>query len=213
MDLSNVTLNTHASIKITGKDGVTLYCDPYEISEASHDADLILLTHDHYDHLDPKSIANVVKKDTAFIVPESVQGSVSKVAEGRQIIPLKAGQRVAVDGMRIQAVPAYNLKKQYHPKAKGWLGYLIDLDQRVYYIAGDTDALPENTKFQVDVALVPIGGTFTMDAKEAADFVNALCPKAVIPVHYGTVAGKPEDADQFEAQVNACIPVVRKLFV
>ncbi|MCH4072230.1 MBL fold metallo-hydrolase [Pseudoramibacter sp.] len=213
MDLSNISLNTHSSIKITGKDGIVLYCDPYEITEAAQDADLILLTHDHYDHFDPKSVEKVMKADTAFIVPESVQNSVSEVAGDRQVIPLKAGQRVLIDGVSIQAVAAYNLKKQYHPKAKGWLGYLITLDQRVYYIAGDTDALPENTKFQVDVALVPIGGTFTMDAKEAADFVNALCPKAVIPVHYGTVAGKPEDADHFEAQVNACIPVVRKLFV
>ncbi|MGN0193606.1 MAG: MBL fold metallo-hydrolase [Pseudoramibacter sp.] len=213
MDLSNVSLNTHASIKITGQNGVTLYCDPYEITEAAQDADLILLTHDHYDHLDPKSIEKVAKADTAFIVPESVQDSVSAAAKDRQVIPLKAGQRVMIDGVSIQAVPAYNLKKQYHPKEKGWLGYLITLDQRVYYIAGDTDALPENTKLQADVAFVPIGGTFTMDAREAADFVNALCPKTVIPVHYGTVAGKPEDADQFEALVNACIPVVRKLFV
>lgn len=211
MELSNITINSHSSIKLAGS--AVVYCDPFQITDTPCDADLILITHDHYDHFDPESLDKVCKADTAFVAPATCIDEVQAYAGDRQAIGLAPEQQVLIDGIRIQAVPAYNATKSFHPKDNAWLGYVLDLDGMTIYIAGDTDGLRENTAITADVALVPIGGTYTMDAKEAADFVNALKPKVAIPTHYGAIVGNPTDADLFEDQVNKPISVVHKLFV
>ena len=124
---------------------------------------------------------------------------------------LAPGERVETAGLIITAKPAYNKLKPFHPKRNGWLGYLLEMDGRIYYVAGDTDAVKELQEIRCDVALVPIGGKFTMNAREAAGMVNKIKPKAAIPTHYGSIVGKLQDADTFRKMIDREVQVVVKL--
>ena len=207
MDTGFITINTHSSIRIDAGPGAVVYVDPFKLTGEPHDADLVLVTHSHYDHFSPEDIARVVNETTRFVAPASMAAELSHaelVKPGDKCEPL--------EGLRVEAVPAYNPHKKFHPKANGWVGYVVTtLDGTRVYIAGDTDDLPENRKIACDIALVPAGGTYTMDAREAAAFVNALKPKVAIPEHYGTVTGSPEDGKVFASLVNKDIEVVLKL--
>jgi len=201
-----VKLLTHSSIKIAGER--ILYFDPYEIAEEWHDADMIFVTHDHFDHFSPKDIQKVKKESTLLIMPECMkeQGKKAGIADIKYVCP---GDVVEVEGITIQAIAAYNRMKPFHLKSKKYVGYLISMAGVNYYIAGDTDITPENQSISCDVALVPVGGKFTMNAKEAAEFVNQIQPKLAIPTHYGTVAGSPQDGKRFEQLIKAGIEVRR----
>ena len=206
----NIRVLTHSSIKLTGKEVV--YVDPFHIREESHDGDIILITHDHFDHFSPEDIAKVAKTDTLLVVPERMKGQ----AEGmpcKKVITVIPGAKEQVDGIEVEAVPAYNREKQFHPKESGWVGYVITLDGTRIYVAGDTDMTPENRAVSCDVAMVPIGGTYTMAAEEAAELVNAIQPKVAIPTHYGSVAGGKEDEAIFQQKVASGIPVKIKMEV
>ena len=127
---------------------------------------------------------------------------------------MEPGDSVQIAGIAISAVPAYNVEPerlQFHPKENVWVGYLLTIDGATYYIAGDTDQNPDNEQVVCDVALVPIGGTYTMDPVQAAAFVNALKPQIVVPTHYGTITGNKDDVETFEPLVNPSISVVRKM--
>ena len=144
------------------------------IPTASHDADYIFVTHDHYDHFSPGDIGRVSKADTTLVVPESARAAAEAV--GLAVLPVQVGQSAALPGVSFRTVPAYNLNKKFHPRAKDWVGYVAELGGGIYYIAGDTDATPEARAVRCDVALLPIGGTYTMDAEEAAGcFSCAAC--------------------------------------
>ena len=191
MNYDHIQVNTQSSIRIKGSKVV--YFDPFQIGAEAHDADLICITHAHYDHFDPKSILRVCKQDTELAVPASMAGDLE------------------IRGTVITAKPAYNKLKPFHPKRNGWLGYLLEMDGRVYYVAGDTDAVKELQEIRCDAALVPIGGKFTMNAREAAGLVNKIKPKAAIPIHYGSLVGKPQDAETFRKMVDREVQVVLKL--
>ncbi len=209
MDTMNITVNTHSSIRIAGSK--VLYFDPFQITEDAHDADIIFITHSHYDHLDPKSVSHVSKNDTIFVAPASIQQEMREVIKEAELILLAPGDSKEVAGVSVQAVPAYNRLKPFHPKKNSWNGYVVTMDGVRYYVAGDTDAIDELLSVSCDVALVPIGGTYTMNAKEAAKFINKIRPQVAIPTHYGTVVGKVEDADVFKKYVDQGIQVETKL--
>ena len=204
----NIEVLTHSSIRITGKQ--ILYVDPFEITKDTHDADIICFTHDHFDHFSPKDIAKVIKEDTTLVMPESMAAKAAELSCGsvKTVVP---GTRLELGDIVLEAVAAYNKWKPFHPKKNGWVGYIFTIDGVRIYVAGDTDSTEENQAVSCDVAMVPIGGTFTMDAKKAAALVNIIRPKTAIPIHYGSVAGKREAEDVFRAAVDQSIPVEIKM--
>ncbi|EWM54732.1 MBL fold metallo-hydrolase [Ruminococcus flavefaciens] len=205
--LEFITINEHSSIRID--EGKVIYSDPYNISSAAHDADIILITHSHFDHYSLDDIRKVMKSDTVIVCPTSVNEPKELDLSVKQVT---AGEKFEVLGVRFEAVPAYNIGKPFHPKSNGWLGYIIDSSAHGrIYIAGDTDITPDNKQVKCDIALIPAGGTFTTDAVQAAELANAIRPKYAIPIHYGTVAGSPDDGEKFRKAVDSCIEVVIKL--
>ena len=207
MDTSFITINAHSSIRIDAGSGAIVYVDPFRLEEEPHDADLVLVTHAHFDHYSPEDIARVAKANTRLVAPTSMA---DKLPEAMLVAPGDACE--PLPGVRVEAVPAYNRAKPFHPKANGWVGYVVTiLSGTRVYVAGDTDDLPENRRIACDVALVPVGGTYTMDARKAATFVNALRPAVAIPEHYGSVAGSPDDGKAFAKLVDKDIEVVLKL--
>ncbi len=209
MDVKNISINTHSSIRIAGSK--VLYFDPFQITEETHDADIILITHSHYDHLDPESINRISRESTIFVAPASIEQEMRKVIKDAPLILLTPGDSRDIDGISVQAIPAYNRLKPFHPKHNGWVGYIVTMDGVQYYVAGDTDAIGELSSVNCDIALVPIGGTYTMNAKEAAKLINKIRPQVVIPTHYGSVVGKKEDAESFKRNVDQGIHVELKL--
>ena len=209
VNMDNVTVNTQNSIRIEGSKIV--YIDPYKISEAVCDADIILLTHSHYDHFDEASLKNVIKDDTAIICPFEVSKPLSDMEVQADVMSMEPGTSTAVKDVQIETVPAYNKDKKYHPEDKGWLGFIVTIDGVRYYAAGDTDAVKELNDVECDVAFVPVGGKYTMNAEEAAGLINKIKPKYAVPTHYGSIVGKAADADTFAENVNEGISVVKKV--
>lgn len=195
-------INKHSSIKLIGEK--TIYFDPFELENEPHDADIIFFTHSHYDHLSPQDAAKCAKEDTVFVAPASCEADLTKNGFHNAVF-FTAGEEKTVNGIAVTAVPAYNISKPFHPGANGWLGYVVVTDGEKIYVAGDTDALPENETIACDVAFVPVGGMFTMNAEKAAAFVNAMLPKKAIPTHYGSVVGKADDGERFASLLNASV--------
>lgn len=210
--LENIKVLCHSSIRFEDKENGIIYFDPYEIDKNYNDADYIFITHSHYDHFSPEDISKVKKDTTKIIVPnemnndEEIRITIEDLGFAKDDIFYVVPDNYYVeDNLDFETVPAYNVSKNFHPKEKGWVGYIIHLNDVSYYIAGDTDITKENKKVKCDVAFVPIGGTYTMTAKEAAKLVNEINPKIAAPIHYGLIVGKKEDANIFKENLNSGI--------
>ena len=199
-----ITVNAQSSIRIGGDQ--VLYFDPFRITDARKDADIIFITHPHFDHFSPADIARVCKPETVFIAPESMAAEL-KAAGITEPVLMKPGESKMISGIAVETVPAYNISKQFHPKQNGWLGYIVTVGGKRIYAAGDTDATKEAAAVQCDIALIPIGGTYTMNPAEAAELVNRMRPQIVIPIHYGTIVGNPGDGAAFAKLVAPGITV------
>ena len=217
LSLENVRVYTQSAIRIEGARGTVAYLDPFSLTdaEAAHDADYVLITHAHYDHLSPEDYARVAGEKTVVVAPASMASEIAGLGAAATHL-MAAGEKIELPGLTVEAVPAYNVQPErlaMHPQANGWLGYVVTLDGESarYYVSGDTDQNADNESVRCDVALVPIGGTYTFDARQAATFVNALRPAAVVPTHYGSIVGTYADFDAFAAAVDPAIAVVRKL--
>ena len=208
--LENVKIFTHSSIKIETKDHFVLYFDPFRIPEEFHDADYILITHSHYDHFSPEDINKVKKENTKIVITTDLFDKTVSLGFNEDDITIALpNAHYKVENIEFDTIPAFNKLKEFHPRKNGWIGYIIKLNDVTYYVAGDTDYSHEASRVECDVALLPIGGTYTMNAEEAAKLANDIHPKIAVPTHYGSIVGSPEDADKFCSLLNKEIECIK----
>ncbi len=202
--LENVQLLAHSSIRIA-KD-IVIYIDPFKIKKTYNDADYIFCTHPHFDHFSIEDIKKVITENTKIITVEETKEQLLSIGfKKEEIIIVKPNMKYKIGELNFNTISAYNLKKDFHPKKSEWVGYNININNYWYYISGDTDNIKEAQKVKCDVAFLPVGGTYTMNYKEAADLANKIMPKVAIPTHYGSLVGSRDDAKLFASNLNTKI--------
>ena len=199
--LENIEVLCHSSIKIS-KDKV-IYIDPFKIEKEYKDADIICITHSHYDHFSEEDINKVKKENTKICITDDLEERAINLGFSKEnILIVKPNMKYKINEIEFETIPAYNISKQFHPKENNWVGYIIKINNIKYYIAGDTDITEENKNVKCDVAFIPVGGTYTMNSKEAAELTNIINPQVAIPVHYGSIVGTKDDAENFRKILN-----------
>jgi L-ascorbate metabolism protein UlaG (beta-lactamase superfamily) len=203
----------HSSFRLTDKK--VIYIDPFQI-KAAVPADIILITHEHYDHCSADDVRKVLKANTLIVTTAAAKDKLRSV--NAEFLLVAPGKSYSIDGVKIEAVPAYNVDKfrspgvTYHPEQDKKVGFIITMDGVRVYHAGDTDDYPglKNHVKDIDIAMVPVSGTYVMTAEEAAEAVNKIGPKVAIPMHYGSIAGSEKDVYRFEKLVKCKLEVLEK---
>ena len=199
--LSNLEWLGHDCFRLTAA-GKVIYFDPFQLSGQQIPADIILVSHDHFDHCSVEDIAKI-KKDSTLIITEA--NSAAKLSGN--VKSLQPGETTTCDSITVEAVPAYNTNKNFHPKANNWLGFVITVDGVRIYHAGDTDYSPEMKAFECDIALLPVSGTYVMTAEEAVQAALDLQPQVAVPMHFGAIVGEESDAQKFAGSLEGKIRV------
>jgi len=199
--IKNIHWLGHDAIRLNGSQ--VIYFDPFQIA-ATQPADLIFISHEHFDHCSPEDVAKIRKQDTIIVTDAAaarkLTGDVKVVAPG---------DRLQVKGIEIEVWPAYNIDKEFHPRKAGMLSFVVSMDGVRYFHAGDTDFIPEMEEIEADIAFLPVSGTYVMTAEEAVRAAKALKPKvAAIPMHYGAIVGTAKDAEKFKKSLQGEIEVV-----
>lgn len=203
--MAEIKVNAQSSIRIGGSKVVRF--DPFKIEDELHDADIIFVTHEHFDHFSPEDIAKVAKKDTVLAAPVSMKKAVESAGLGiEKFVFVNTEESGNIGGVEYSCVRAYNVGKPFHTKESGWVGYIAVIDGVKYFVTGDTDANEDNIKVKCDVLFVPCGGKYTFDAVEAAEFAAKIAPKKAIPTHYGNVVGSADDGKIFAKKLAALKP-------
>ncbi|UCD21021.1 MAG: MBL fold metallo-hydrolase [archaeon] len=204
MKLGDVELEWlgHASFRIKTK-GKTIYIDPYQLTNPGK-ANVILLTHSHYDHCSLTDLEKITRDGTTIICTPDSQSTATRIDLKIDLRVIESGQEIQLDGIKIKAIPAYNLNKKFHPKTEHYVGFVIRIKNTVIYHAGDTDVIKEmqeltgyGKKGNTFIALLPVGGTYTMTAEEAAKAASLIKPTIAIPMHYASIVGSSQDAKSF----------------
>src|SRR3989339_291355 len=202
----NLDFLGHSGFLITIKNGneKRIAIDPFNISQSVEKVDFVIITHSHYDHCSIKDIEKIKKEGTVVICPADVQSKITRIKDIKMEL-IEAGEEITIGNMKIEALPAYNLNKDFHTKKDQWVGYLIKLKETIICHAGDTDRIPEMERLSgygkhgnMFIALLPISGKYVMTAEEAAEVASFISADLAIPMHYGAgVAGTIEDAQRF----------------
>lgn len=204
MKIGNVELRWlgHAGFCILHEDK-KVYVDPFQI-QVQGNADIILITHSHYDHCSVQDIEKIAKDGTIVVLPADAQSKVTRIDKKIEMQVVEPGDSLDLSWVKVEIVPAYNVGKEFHPKSEGWMGYIIKLGNIVFYHAGDTDMIPEMQKLtgygkkgNEFIVLLPVGGKYTMNPGEAAEAASLLKPTLAVPMHYGSVVGSLDDAEKF----------------
>ena len=209
MDYQNLQIYhfNHDSVRLEGE-GQVVYLDPYNLQENQLKlADFIFITHKHFDHLSPNDIKKIMAARTVIIAPHECQSQLTGL-RAKEIIYVAPNQELALAGLKVRIIPAYNINKfrlpgiAYHPREDGEVGYVISFGQLAVYHAGDTDNILEMNQLKnIDIAFLPVSGTYVMSWQEAVEAAKIIKPKMVIPIHYGSVAGSRDDAENFQQAV------------
>ena len=198
--VENIHWLGHDTFKIIGEK--VIYTDPFKIRNKDT-ADIILITHEHYDHCSPEDVKMLQGPDTVIVAPADCAKKLSG-----DVKTVKPGDTLNVGGIEVEAVPSYNTNKQFHPKANGWVGYVFTVNGKRVYIAGDTDYIPEMKNIKADIALLPVSGTYVMTAEEAIKAALDINPKVAVPMHYDSIVGTKDDAKRFAAGLKGKIEVL-----
>lgn len=218
-----LSVNKHSSIQI-----VDLFFDPFKIEDeaiatfntetndfgttnliAEHrHARVVFLTHTHFDHLSPADLKQIVAEGTVFVAPKSAGEQLDKLFPNHKKYLMSVNEELEIDGIKIHSQPAYNVDKPFHPRSNNWLGYQLEIEGKRLAVLGDTDHTKELDSVNCDILFVPIGGTYTMDAAEAAKLTNIISPKIVVPVHYNDLVGDKTDEAKFKKTLDSAINCV-----
>ena len=205
----NIELIAQSAIKLTNDNGKIIYFDPFKLKRENEEkADYIFITHPHFDHFSPEDINKIKVDETKIIGPTELKEKFLGLGfTQNDILLVEPNKQYEIDGIKFETIPAYNINKEFHKKEYNWVGYIVTINQKRIYIAGDTDNTEEARNVQCDIAMVPIGGTYTMTWEEAVELIREIKPALAIPIHYKTIVGSDEDAKEFKEELKEIVNV------
>lgn len=206
----NIDVIAQNAIKIKNENGKVVYFDPFKLDGSSiENADIIFITHSHYDHFSEEDIKKIKKENTKIVITEDLYVQTSMLGfDEKDILTVLPNNQYEFCGIKFKTIPAYNTNKKFHKREYNWVGYIVEIDNEIVYVAGDTDITDEAINVKCDIALVPIGGTYTMNAEEAVKLITEIMPKkCAIPTHYKTLVGSVEDAIKFKKLLEDIVEV------
>jgi len=208
-EYKGLKIRWHGHDTFSVESDVRIFFDPYKLSKQS-EADLILISHDHFDHLSLEDLQKISTTKTTIVAAKECVNKITGIAF-KEKMGIAPGEEKTVNGIRIRAISAYNIdkinhdtKKPFHPKEDNKIGFLVNINGIVIYHTGDSDLIPEMFNLRPDILLIPVSGTYVMTNKEAAKATEIIKPKIAIPMHYGTIVGTERDATEFKNLVKSC---------